>query len=87
MPVRPPRFDAPALLDAALKLAATGGPAAVTMAAVAKSAGAPSGSVYHRFPDRPALLSALWLRTLGGFQRGFLAELGSHDDPSFKYPF
>jgi len=72
---RPPRFTADHLLDAALELAAEGGPGAVTMAAVAKSAGAPSGSVYHRFADRPALLSALWLRTLGGFQQGFLAAL------------
>ncbi|GAA2081621.1 TetR/AcrR family transcriptional regulator [Streptomyces albiaxialis] len=72
---RPPRYDAATLLDSALDLAASGGPAAVTMAAVAKSAGAPSGSVYHRFADRPALLSALWLRTLAGFHTGLLAAL------------
>jgi AcrR family transcriptional regulator len=72
---RPPRYTASHLLDAALELAVSGGPAAVTMAAVAKSAEAPSGSVYHRFADRPALLSALWLRTLDGFQQGFLAAL------------
>lgn len=73
---RPPRYATSHLLDAALELAAGGGPAAVTMAAVAKSTGAPSGSVYHRFADRPALLSALWLRTLDGFHEGFLAALG-----------
>ncbi|MFG3255527.1 TetR/AcrR family transcriptional regulator [Streptomyces sp. NPDC048172] len=72
---RPPRYDVSTLLDTALGLAASGGPAAVTMTAVAKAAGAPSGSVYHRFADRPALLSALWLRTLEAFHTGLLAAL------------
>ncbi|MCT2593808.1 TetR/AcrR family transcriptional regulator [Streptomyces sp. N2-109] len=74
---RPSRYGASDLLDAAVRLAAEGGPAAVTMAAVAKSVGAPSGSVYHRFADRPALLSELWLRTLDNFQSGFLSALES----------
>ncbi|NUS90817.1 MAG: TetR/AcrR family transcriptional regulator [Nocardia sp.] len=64
---RPPRHDADRLLDAAAELLAGGGPAAVTMSGVARAAGAPSGSVYHRFPDRPALLAALWSRALRGF--------------------
>lgn len=78
---RPARYDAPALLDAAVRLAADGGPGAVTMAAVAKSVGAPSGSVYHRFADRPALLSQLWLRTLAHFQEGFLGALEQAAEP------
>ncbi|GAB2508127.1 hypothetical protein GCM10027167_06450 [Nocardia heshunensis] len=45
------------------------------MSAVAAAASAPSGSVYYRFPDRSALLAALWLRTLDRFQSGFLAAL------------
>lgn len=72
---RPPKHDREHLLDAAAALVAAGGPAAVTMSAVAKSVGAPSGSVYHRFPDRPALLAALWLRTLDRFQDGVLAAI------------
>ncbi|MFG3438424.1 TetR/AcrR family transcriptional regulator [Nonomuraea sp. NPDC047897] len=72
---RPPRHDADRLLDAAVALAADGGPGAVTAAAVAREAGAPSGSVYHRFPGRSALLAALWLRTVERFQDGFLAAL------------
>ncbi|WP_405619553.1 TetR/AcrR family transcriptional regulator [Streptomyces sp. NBC_01508] len=72
---RPPAHDPQSLLDAAVSLAAESGPAAVTMAAVARRAGAPSGSVYHRFAKRPALLSALWLRTVSRFQDGFLAAL------------
>ncbi|WP_405800326.1 TetR/AcrR family transcriptional regulator [Streptomyces sp. NBC_01506] len=72
---RPPAHDPDSLLDAALSLAAGSGPAAVTMAAVARRAGAPSGSVYHRFAKRPDLLSALWLRTVSRFQDDFLAAL------------
>lgn len=72
---RPARHDADALLDAAAALAAEAGPQAVTMSAVARRAGAPSGSVYHRFADRPALLAALWLRTVHRFQDGFFAAL------------
>ncbi|HEY9373429.1 TetR/AcrR family transcriptional regulator [Streptomyces sp.] len=78
---RPPRFDAGQLLDAAVRLAASGGPAAVTMSAVAQAVGAPSGSVYHRFPGRPALLAEVWLRTVEGFQAGYLDVLDSDPDP------
>lgn len=72
---RPSRHDADHLLDVAVALAAAGGPGAVTAVAVAREAGAPSGSVYHRFPGRSALLAALWLRTVERFQEGFLAAL------------
>jgi AcrR family transcriptional regulator len=77
---RPARFDADLLLDVALDLAAARGPEAVTMAGVAEGAGAPSGSVYHRFAGRPALLAALWNRTVGAFQEGLLSAL-ARDDP------
>ncbi|KOU23395.1 TetR family transcriptional regulator [Streptomyces sp. WM6372] len=78
---RPPRFGVDDLLDAAVLLAAAGGPAAVTMSAVAQAVGAPSGSVYHRFPGRPALLAEVWLRTVEGFQEGYLAALDGDPDP------
>lgn len=68
---RPPRHDADSLLDAAVALVTESGPGAVTMASVARKAGASSGSVYHRFPDQASLLSALWLRTVTRFQQGF----------------
>ncbi|GHE68520.1 putative transcriptional regulator, TetR family protein [Streptomyces longispororuber] len=73
---RPPRYDSGRFLDAAVRLAAEAGPAAVTMAAVAKAVGAPSGSVYHRFASRPALLAEVWLRTVEDFQEGWFAALG-----------
>ncbi|WP_433567292.1 TetR/AcrR family transcriptional regulator [Nocardia sp. CA-151230] len=72
---RKPAHTLDSLLDAAADLAASQGAAAVTMSAVATAAGAPSGSVYYRFPDRAALLAGLWLRTVERFQAGFLEAL------------
>jgi AcrR family transcriptional regulator len=68
-------------LAAAARLFAAGGARALTMNAVAREVGAPSGSIYHRFPDRAALLAALWLRTARGFQTGYLDVLGQHPTP------
>ncbi|MFG1642026.1 TetR/AcrR family transcriptional regulator [Amycolatopsis sp. NPDC049252] len=73
---RPATHTPAQFLDAATALFADGGARAVTMAATAKAAGAPNGSIYHRFPDRPALLAALWLRTLRDFQDLFAETLG-----------
>ncbi|MFX0577044.1 TetR/AcrR family transcriptional regulator [Nocardia nepalensis] len=72
---RKPTHTLDSLLDAAADLAAAHGAAAVTMSAVAAAVGAPSGSVYYRFPDRAALLAGLWLRTIDRFQNGFLEAL------------
>ncbi|MFJ3219494.1 TetR/AcrR family transcriptional regulator [Kitasatospora sp. NPDC086801] len=77
---RPPRFDAQQFLDAAVRLAAAAGPAAVTMSAVAAEVGAPSGSVYHRFPGRTALLAEVWLRTVEGFQEGYFEAVEAGAD-------
>jgi AcrR family transcriptional regulator len=71
----PARFDADELLDAALALFAEGGLHAVTMAGVARAVGAPSGSLYHRFAGRSALLASLWLRAVDRFQDGYLEAL------------
>lgn len=76
---RPAKFDLDQLLDAAIEIAARSGPAAVTMRAVAAAVGAPSGSVYHRFAGRPALLAAMWLHALDRFQGGYLAKFGEPD--------
>ncbi|KUH81181.1 TetR/AcrR family transcriptional regulator [Mycobacterium sp. IS-1556] len=72
---RPARFTVDELLDAAAALLADDGPAAVTMSAVARAAGAPSGSMYHRFPGRAALCGELWMRTEERFVAGFTAAL------------
>ncbi|MFG2891271.1 TetR/AcrR family transcriptional regulator [Streptomyces sp. NPDC048248] len=78
---RPPRFDTHQLLDAAVRQAAASGPAGVTMSAVAKEVGAPSGSVYHRFAGRTALLAEMWLRTVENFQEGYFKALEANPDP------
>lgn len=75
---RPPTHSADDFVDAAVRLFAGGGARAVTMTSVAREVGARSGSVYHRFPDRPALLSAVWLRTTRRFQDEFLAVLAEN---------
>ncbi|WP_017597312.1 TetR/AcrR family transcriptional regulator [Nocardiopsis lucentensis] len=76
---RPARFSTDDLVAAAVGLAAEKGPAAVTMAAVARAAGAPSGSLYHRFANRPALLAAVWLHALESFQEGCRAALSASE--------
>ncbi|MQY09580.1 TetR/AcrR family transcriptional regulator [Actinomadura macrotermitis] len=76
---RPAKFDTDQILDAALAIVAEAGPASATMGAVAARAGAPTGSVYHRFGSRDLLLAALWLRCVRLFQEGFLAALAAGD--------
>jgi len=65
--VRGSKFDPDAFVDAALLLLSEGGPTAVTMAAIARRSGAPTGSIYHRFPSRSAVVAAAWLRALTAF--------------------
>ncbi|WP_084525621.1 TetR/AcrR family transcriptional regulator [Nocardia vaccinii] len=72
--------DTAAILDAAARLLATQGPAGVTMSAVIRESGAPSGSVYHRFADRPSLLAALWNRAIEHLHRDAYVLL-DQDDP------
>ncbi len=72
---RPARYTVDDLLDAAAALLSKDGPAAVTMLAVARAVGAPSGSVYHRFPTRAALCGQLWMRTEERFLSGLIEEV------------
>ncbi|MBX9700559.1 MAG: TetR/AcrR family transcriptional regulator [Acetobacteraceae bacterium] len=74
-----PRFDHADFLAAALAIAAEHGPSAVTIAALSDRLGAPTGSFYHRFASRSALLGALWLRTVRAFGEGVRAALDSGD--------
>lgn len=65
---RPTLHTMDGFLDAAADLFGAGGAEAVTMTAVAERAGAPSGSLYHRFTDRPQLLAHLWARTVESYR-------------------
>ena len=75
---RPPAHSVDDFVDAAVRLFAGGGARAVTMTAVARAVGVRSGSVYHRFSGRPALLAAVWLRTERRFHHELLRVLGEH---------
>src|SRR6187399_2013046 len=59
--------DTSAILDAAVRLLAAGSADAITVASVIREAGVSSGSVYHRFPNRAALLAAVWNRAVEHF--------------------
>lgn len=75
---RPTVHDPDLLLDVALGIAAEG-PERLTMAGAARAAGAPSGSIYHRFAGRSALLGALWVRTVSRFQAEFVEAVRDKD--------
>lgn len=75
---RNPVFTEAQILDAVASQVATQGPRA-SVVGVAKLIGAPSGSVYHRFASRDALIAAAWLGALRDFQSGFLAVLAGPD--------
>ncbi|MGB5101804.1 MAG: helix-turn-helix domain-containing protein [Steroidobacteraceae bacterium] len=68
------------MTGAALRLVVDRGPQAVTVAAVAKEAGAPTGSIYHRYRSREQLLAELWMEVVEGFQAGFAGELARAND-------
>jgi AcrR family transcriptional regulator len=72
---RPRLHDTETLLDAAAAIVATDGPAGLTMAGLAKATGAPSGSLYHRFGSRDALLGAVRVRAALAFEAGFVERL------------
>lgn len=74
------KFPAISILDAAAGLVAADGPGAATIAAIASTLGAPSGSIYHRFASRDVLLGRLWLGKAAYFQGRFATALG-HADP------
>ncbi|MCA9491275.1 MAG: TetR family transcriptional regulator [Myxococcales bacterium] len=78
---RPSSYTERDLLDIAVALAAEGGAAAVSVAGVARLAGAPSGSVYHRFAGRSALLARVWLHALTSFEDAWWSVAEHEVDP------
>jgi AcrR family transcriptional regulator len=74
-----PSFDNSDFLAAALALVAERGPAGATVGAITGRLRAPTGSFYHRFVSRDALLAELWLKTVLAFQEGIGAALGAGD--------
>lgn len=66
--VRLAKFTEDSIIDASIEVAARCGVAAVSMSAIAGKAGAPIGSVYHRFDSRGAILARAWLRVKADFR-------------------
>jgi len=60
---------------AAARVAARQGVGRATIAAIAKEAGVPTGSIYHRVPSRAALLAEVWLEAADRFGTAFLGRL------------
>ena len=67
--VRLAKFNENSFIDSAIDVAAQCGVGAVSMAAIAVKAGAPIGSVYHRFDSRNTILARAWLRVKGDFRQ------------------
>ena len=73
------KFDDADFKSAALAIAAERGPLAVTVGSITERLNAPTGSFYHRFASRDALLGELWLQTVLDFQQGTTAALDAGD--------
>jgi AcrR family transcriptional regulator len=74
-----PKYSEEDFFVAALAIIAERGASEVTVAAVSERLGSPTGSFYHRFASRDALLGALWLRAVLQFQAGIGAALEAAD--------
>lgn len=77
--VRLAKFSEDDFIDSAIDVAAQCGMAAVSMSAIAVRAGAPIGSVYHRFDSRNAILARAWLRVKADFRADVAALWDSTD--------
>jgi AcrR family transcriptional regulator len=67
--VRLAKFTEAHFIDSAIDVAAQCGLQAVSMAAIAVKAGAPIGSVYHRFDSRGTILARAWLLVKADFRQ------------------
>ena len=73
------KFSQTDFFTAARAIGSEQGPAAVTIASITGRLKAPTGSFYHRFASRDALLGELWLETVLDFQQGIGAALDAGD--------
>ena len=74
-------FSTEEILDAARSVAIERGPRGTTVDSIAKAAGAPVGSIYHRFGSIEELLAAVWLRAVRRNQERALAIPASVERP------
>ena len=70
------------LLASALKLFSEKGPVRVTLAEIARNAGATRGAIYWHFKDKDALLTSLWDEAIAPSEKAFDKLVGTgSDDP------
>ncbi|AQA20703.1 bacterial regulatory, tetR family protein [Rhodococcus sp. MTM3W5.2] len=74
-------FSIDALLDAAREVILERGPRSATVALIAARAGAPTGSIYHRFASVDELLARTWLRAVRRTQQVRPAGFDPAGDP------
>ncbi|VAX05888.1 hypothetical protein MNBD_ALPHA03-1674 [hydrothermal vent metagenome] len=72
---RKAKFSESDFILATINLITLGGPTAATMTAIAASAGAPTGSIYHRFKSRSDLLGAAWCHSLSSMMADIYPHL------------
>lgn len=72
--VRLAKYTDDSFIDSAIRIAAQCGIGAVSMASIAANAGAPIGSLYHRFDSRNTVLARAWLKVRADFR----AEVSCH---------
>src|SRR4051812_40849856 len=66
--VRLAKYNEDSFIESAIQIAAQCGIGAVSMASIALKAGAPIGSLYHRFDSRGTVLARAWLKVRADFQ-------------------
>jgi AcrR family transcriptional regulator len=72
--VRIAKYNEDGFIESAIHIAAECGIGAVSMASIASKAGAPIGSLYHRFDSRDTVLARAWLKVRADFR----AEVSRH---------
>ncbi len=76
---RPARYSHEQILAATAQVVAERGPAGASVARIASTLRAPTGSIYHRFASRGLLLGEVWLRAAASFQDSFSERLDGED--------
>lgn len=73
------KFAPEQIVEVTARLAADDGPGRATIARIAESLGAPTGSIYHRFASRDVLLGEVWIRAAESFQERVGDRLAGED--------
>lgn len=77
--VRLAKYNEDSFIESAIQIAAQCGIGAVSMASIASNAGAPIGSLYHRFDSRNIVLTRAWLRVRADFRDQVVCHWASGD--------